>query len=54
MKEIIVELDIFSPRWGHTDVYEVKLTLESLTIIQGVKRTKCTWKENIDPEWSEE
>jgi hypothetical protein len=54
MDETIVELRIFSPRWGHEDMYKLKLTRDSMVITQGARSTKCTWRENLDPEWSGE
>lgn len=54
MKKTEVDLQIFSPRWGHEDTYKLELTSESLTITQGARVAKSTWREGLDPEWSGE
>ena len=54
MEEITVELRIFSPRWGHEDIYKLELKQNSLVITQGARSTKATWRENLDPEWNGE
>lgn len=54
MEETKIELQIYSPRWGHEDVYELVLTRDSLVITHGARIAKCVWRENLDPEWSGE
>lgn len=54
MDNTIIKLRIFSPRWGHEDTYELKLSQDSMVITQGPKSAKCTWRENLDPVWSGE
>ena len=54
MNNTEVELQIFSPRWGHEDTYKFELTNDSLTITMHPRITICTWHDNIDPEWSGE
>lgn len=54
MDEAKVKLRIYSPRWGHEDTYELGLTRDSLVITRGERSAKCTWRENLDPEWSGE
>ena len=54
MKNTTVELGIYSPRWGHEDVYKFALTKESMSISHMPRTIKCTWVENRDPEWSGE
>lgn len=49
-----IELRMYSPRWGHDDTYVLELTRESLVITQGARSTQCTWRDNLDPEWSGE
>ncbi len=49
-----VKLRIFSPRWGHEDTYELALARDSLVISRSASSAKCTWRENLDPEWSGE
>ncbi|MBI5404383.1 MAG: hypothetical protein HY959_13420 [Ignavibacteriae bacterium] len=52
MDEAIVELEIFSPRWGHTDTYEFIFSRNNIVIKQGARIAKCEWIENRDAEWS--
>ncbi len=54
MDEIVVELPIFTPRWGHDDIYKVRLRRETIEISNGARTAKCSWRENLDPEWSGE
>ncbi len=54
MDETKVKLRIFSPRWGHEDEYELKLTRDSMVITRHPRSSVCTWRENLDPEWSGE
>ena len=54
MDETTVELQIFSPRWGHEDTYTLVLARHSLVITHGARSATCTWRENRDPEWSGE
>lgn len=55
MDEITIELNIYSPRWGHTDIYKVVFTRDNLNITtHGKRSTTATWHENRDPEWSGE
>lgn len=54
MDETKIELRIYSPRWGHEDVYELVLTRESLVVTHGARIAKCNWRDNLDPEWSGE
>jgi hypothetical protein len=50
----VVNLDIFSPRWGHNDVYSVELKQDCMTISMSARKAKATWVDNCDPEWSGE
>jgi hypothetical protein len=52
MNETSVELEIYSPRWGHEDTYTIHLTRDVMTITMQVRVAKCTWRENVNPEWS--
>jgi len=54
MDETTVKLQIFSPRWGHEDTYELKLGRNALVITRGARSAICTWRDNRDPEWSGE
>ncbi len=53
MSETIVELRIFSPRWGHEDTYEIVLTSDSLEIKTPHPSAiaKCNYRERLDSEW---
>ena len=48
----IVKLNIFSPRWGHEDTYTVELSRDFMEISMKMRKTKATWDESSDPEWS--
>ncbi|WP_305845229.1 hypothetical protein [Photobacterium leiognathi] len=50
----IVDLDVFSPRWGRNDVYSVELRQDCMTISMSVRKATAKWVENCDPEWSGE
>lgn len=54
MDEVTVELQIYSPRWGHEDTYSLELSRGSLVITQGARATKATYRDNLDPEWNGE
>lgn len=51
---IAINLRFFSPRWGHEDTYTFELTRDYLEISMLPRKTKCTWIDNQDPEWSGE
>jgi hypothetical protein len=50
----IVELGIFSPRWGHEDTYTVELAQDSMQISMQARRVTATWNDSTDPTWSGE
>ncbi|MFI8978881.1 hypothetical protein [Ectopseudomonas khazarica] len=52
--KITVDLEIFSPRWGHEDTYTVQLTRDFMEIKMPPRVSRATWIENQDPEWSGE
>jgi len=52
MNEITIDLDIYSPRWGHDDTYTVLLSREYMTISMSARVAKCEWREGLDPEWN--
>jgi len=52
MDTTIVKLRIFSPRWGHKDTYELRLSQDSMVITHNPKSAKCAWRDTLDPEWS--
>lgn len=49
-----VKLEIYSPRWGHNDIYTIQLLKDMMIITQGAFEAKCIWRENIDSEWTGE
>ena len=54
MEAIKIDLNIYSPRWGHDDRYTVNLQKDSMIISQAARSAKCEWQENQDPKWSKE
>ena len=51
----IVELELYSPRWGHNDTYKVELHQDYMEIsTMQQRRCKATWVQDCDPEWSGE
>ena len=51
---IKVDLDIYSPRWGHNDKYSVELDRDFMEITLQARTSRATWRDNLDPEWSGE
>lgn len=49
-----IELNIFSPRWGHEDLYTVELSQDCMKISMQAKKAKATWCEESDPKWTGE
>lgn len=49
-----VDLEIFSPRWGHDDTYRVSLEQDELHISLGPRGAKATYRVNLGPEWTGE
>lgn len=47
-----IELQIFSPRWGHADTYEIELERNHMEITRGVNAARADWQDNADPTWS--
>jgi hypothetical protein len=48
------ELRIFTPRWGHEDVYTVSLDRGSMIISRDRRVATCGWRDNLDPVWAGE
>ncbi|WP_447079090.1 hypothetical protein [Shewanella algae] len=44
-----IELDIYSPRWGHDDVYRFVFERDSLTFSMGPREGRFIWDERTDP-----
>lgn len=49
-----VDLKIYSPRWGHHDIYRVELHQDYMKITMAPREAKATYIENRDPVWSGE
>lgn len=49
-----VNLNIYSPRWGHDDVYKITLEKNKLSIDMVPRHAEANYRENLDPEWSGE
>ena len=47
-----IELQIFSPRWGHEDTYEIELERDHMEIARGANTARADWRDNADPAWS--
>lgn len=47
-----IELQIFSPRWGHDDTYEIELERDHMEIARGANTARADWRDNADPAWS--
>lgn len=45
---------IYTPRWGHDDIYTFELSRESMFISHATRQSKCVWRDNRDPEWQGE
>jgi hypothetical protein len=52
MDHMSAEIRVYSPRWGQEDTYVLQLSRDSLVISHGPSETTCTYRENLDPEWS--
>lgn len=48
----VVELEIFSPRWGHDDTYRISFEKDVMEISMQARKCTLTWVEGRDPEWS--
>lgn len=46
-----VNLSLFSPRWGHNDIYQVDLTQPVMTITLHARVTTCTYVPNQMSQW---
>ncbi len=46
--------NVFSPRWGHDDVYEFQFEKQTLKISHGLRGSTATYRDNLDPEWTGE
>jgi len=44
--------DVFSPRWGHADRYDIVFTDEGIQLRQGSNVAVCTFAPDCDPHWT--
>jgi hypothetical protein len=51
-REISFTVSVFSPRWGHDDIYTIRLSEEKMEIASVPKSAICSKKENGDCIWS--
>ena len=49
-----VELQLFSPRWGHDDTYHVEFQRDFLEIRMQPRVARAEYRPNLDPLWSGE
>ena len=50
--ETSFDVRIFSPRWGHEDTYQIKVSRDKLSFATVGKGAACKCVENRDPKWS--
>jgi len=50
--QTIIELSIFSPRWGHKDSYEFEFTDEHISLLRGAKEAIAKFDEAGSIVWS--
>lgn len=51
----LVKLNIFSPRWGHEDVYSIKIDKDFMEIAAAnAKKARVIYVKDSDPKWSGE
>lgn len=48
-----LEARIYSPRWGHTDMYRIEMGDDQMTISNGSRTSTCKVQENGDREWED-
>lgn len=47
-----IDLDIYSPRWGHNDNYTVELDNGFMEITMHARKARATYHTDQDPTWS--
>ena len=52
--ETVIEMQIFTPRWGHCDTYTFLLSHKQIEINMGARTATCAWKKKQDPLWKGE
>ncbi len=50
----VIEIKLYSPRWGTNDTYEFQFEKEQMKVkkMGGPSEAICTWYERKDPEWN--
>ena len=51
-EEVRFAMNLYSPRWGHEDRYEVVATRGDLTFRMGGSLARCDWDEKRGAHWS--
>ena len=54
MTNLAFSAEVWTPRWGHTDTYSVKMTDSEMVVSQGMYNARCTLGNNGDPQWDGE
>jgi len=54
MTNLSFSAEVWTPRWGHTDTYSVKMTDSEMVVSQGMHNARCTLGNNGDPQWDGE
>jgi hypothetical protein len=49
-----VALEIFSPRWGHHDIYSVELGQDYMEVSMQMRSARAQWHDALDPTWTGE
>lgn len=52
MSNFTASFDVFSPRWGHADRYQIVMSNDEMRVSQGSFFAVCKQADNGDPEWS--
>jgi len=51
MSDFIAKFEVFSPRWGHPDTYNIIFKPDQMCITQGMFEANCKQDDNADPVW---
>jgi hypothetical protein len=51
MDMVEVFAEFYSPRWGQSDTYSFKFSMEKLEIAHGARHCAAIWSEVTDPTW---
>ena len=50
--EISIEVNVYSPRWGHDDVYTITMSRDSMQVEHHPRSAVCESVGNRDPVWT--